>query len=114
MKQENYAKGKYGEALAEKFLLKQKYKIIERNYRNKIGEIDLIAKDDTVLVFVEVKFRSSAVFGLPREAVNAHKIQKIQNAALLFLQEKGLENQEIRFDVVDILGETITHIKNAF
>lgn len=114
MKQENYAKGKFGETLAENFLKKQKYQILFKNYKNKIGEIDIIARDGKTLVFVEVKFRTTANFGLPREAVNAHKINKIQNTALGFLQEKGLENAEIRFDVIDILGETITHIKNAF
>ena len=114
MKQENYVKGKYGEALAENYLRKQKYKILERNYKNKIGEIDLIAEDKNVLVFVEVKYRTSAQFGLPSEAVNYYKIQKIQKTAILYLQTNKLEDAEIRFDVIDILGEEITHIKNAF
>lgn len=69
-KQFNKVTGDSAEELAVKFLKKKHYKIIETKYKNKIGEIDIIAKDKNILVFVEVKYRSSDYFGLPREAVN--------------------------------------------
>ena len=114
MKQFNFIKGRKNEALAEKYLKKKGYKIIERNYSNHIGEIDLIATDKDILVFVEVKFRQTDKFGLPREAVGIYKQNKIKRAATLYLQQNHLFDKQIRFDVVDILGDEITHIENAF
>lgn len=107
--------GIQGETAAKEYLQSLKYKIIELNYKNKIGEIDIIAKDGDVLVFVEVKTRQSLKFGHPREAVNYYKQQKIRNVATGYLKFKGLyEKVPVRFDVVDIVGDNITHIKNAF
>lgn len=107
--------GIQGETLAKEYLVKQGYKILELNYKNKIGEIDIIAKDGGVVVFVEVKARQSLKFGHPREAVNFYKQQKIRNVAVGYLKFKGLYEQvSVRFDVVDVLGSDITHIKNAF
>ena len=107
--------GVQGETLAKEYLENLKYRIVECNYKNKIGEIDIIAKDGKTFVFVEVKARSSTYFGLPREAVNYYKQQKIRNVAIGYLKFKGLyEKVDIRFDVIDIIGTSITHIKNAF
>lgn len=114
MKQFNFIKGKKEEAVAEYFLKKKGYKIVERNYSNHIGEIDLIATDRDILVFVEVKFRQTDKFGLPREAVGIYKQNQIKKAATLYLQQNNLFEKEIRFDVVDILGDEITHLENAF
>lgn len=104
-----------GEVLAKEYLINKGYKIIDTNYKNKIGEIDIIAKLKNTIVFVEVKARESVKFGLPREAVNFYKQQKIRNVAIGYLKFKGLyEKVSVRFDVIDIIGTSITHIENAF
>ena len=110
--------GKKGELVAANFLKKQKYKIIEMNYKNKIGEIDIIAKDKEYLVFVEVKTRMSSMFGDPLEAIDEEKQFKIRNVATMFLvKNKLIDKVPIRFDVIAILGDDdheIRHIKDAF
>lgn len=106
--------GNKGEALAKEYLIKQKYKILDTNYSNKLGEIDIIAKDDDTIVFVEVKARETARFGLPREAITPYKQQKIRKVAILYLMKKNLLNEKTRFDCIDVLGDKITHIKNCF
>ena len=112
---DNKVTGLKGEFRAKQFLENKGYKILESNYKNKIGEIDLIAVDKSYLVFVEVKTRESLRFGYPREAVNFYKQQKIRRVAMGYLKHKGLfDKVNIRFDVVDILGDDITHIENAF
>ena len=104
-----------GETLAKEYLQNSGYKIIVCNYKNKIGEIDIIAKEGDYIVFVEVKTRESLKFGYPREAVNFYKQQKIKQVAMGYLKFKGLYDKvNVRFDVVDILGDDITLIKNAF
>lgn len=110
----NIISGKIGENLANYLLREKGLKIIEQNYRNKIGEIDLIALDKDYIVFIEVKARRSAKFGLPCEAVNYQKINKIRNVATLYLKSKGLLEKNVRFDVIDILDGNIRHIENAF
>lgn len=100
---------------AAEFLEKQGYKILERNYRNRYGEIDIIAKDKDYLVFVEVKYRNSIRDGLPAEAVDFHKQNKITKVAMYYCMQKRISEYEpMRFDVVGILGEEITLYKNAF
>ena len=114
LKQFNYVKGKKNEQLAYEYLKKRKYKILEINYVNAIGEIDIIAKDKNAIVFVEVKFRKSAAFGYPLEAVDVRKQNKIRRVATIYLKQNSLFDEEIRFDVLSVLGEEITHIENAF
>ncbi len=114
MKQFNFIQGRKQEAIAANFLKNKGYKIIEHNYSNSIGEIDLIVAKKDILVFVEVKFRQTDEFGLPREAVGIYKQNKIRKIATLYLQQNNLFERQIRFDVIDILGEEITHIENAF
>ena len=110
--------GKEGEKFAERYLQQKGYKLIERNYRCRGGEVDLIVLDRKVIVFVEVKTRSDHRFGSPLEAVEARKQQKMIQAAQFFLNEKKLHNREARFDVVGISwrGEkpAVEHIENAF
>ena len=106
--------GNIGEATAVNFLKQKGYKIVELNYTNKLGEIDIIAKDKEVLVFVEVKARSSDKFGMGREAVNFRKQQKIRLVAQGYLKYKKLFDVSCRFDVLDIMNDEITHIENAF
>ncbi len=110
--------GKRGEDLALRFLKKNGYRIIERNYVCKLGEIDIIAREKDTLAFIEVKTRRSTAFGPPQLAVNSAKQMQLSRAALYFLKEKRLGDVKARFDVVAILlgteGEEIELIKNAF
>ena len=110
--------GKKGELIAANYLKKQKYKILETNYKNQIGEIDIIAKDKNYLVFVEVKTRISKAFGDPLEAIDEEKQFKIRNVATMYLMKnKLLDKVPIRFDAIAILGDIeheIRHIKDAF
>lgn len=105
--------GKFGEDQAEKELLKLGYEILERNYRNKIGEIDIIAKDNGVLCFVEVKAKTGSEFGLPEEMVNAKKQNKIIKTAEYYLIDKELSDIDWRIDVVAVEEEEIRVLKNA-
>jgi putative endonuclease len=93
--------GQKGEGAAVKFLKKKGYKIVKKNYKNPIGEIDIIAKDHDTLVFVEVKSRENIEYGEPFEAVHRFKKQKIANVALLYLKRLK-EIPPCRFDVVSI------------
>ena len=110
--------GREGEKIAERYLKKKGYKLVERNYRCLSGEVDLIVLDRRVIVFVEVKTRSDDRFGTPFEAVEARKQQKMIRAAQFFLHAKGLQQREARFDVVGISWPgrqpVVEHIENAF
>jgi len=109
--------GQRGEKLAQRFLKKQGYKILATNYQNKLGEIDIIAQDKNTLVFVEVKTRTSAHFGLGKEAVDRHKQRQIVKVAQVYLkQHYSGEDVKVRFDVIgiDLEKEKIELIKNAF
>ena len=110
--------GKEGERLAERFLEKKGYKLLERNYRCTAGELDLIVLDRRVIVFVEVKTRTGQGFGTPFEAVEFRKQRKIIQAAQFFLAEKGLQQRDARFDVVGVSwvgrAPVVEHIENAF
>ena len=105
-----------GERAAAKFLIKNKYKIIEQNYRCRLGEIDIIAMKDDILVFVEVKQRKNSDFGNPSDFVDFRKQRKIRKTAEIYLLKNKIK-PVCRFDVIEVLGEKnfeITHIKNAF
>jgi len=110
--------GKTGEDLAFRFLKKKGYRILLRNYACKMGEMDIIAQDGDTLTFVEVKTRTSAVFGPPQLAVHPAKQMQLSKVALHFLKEKRLGDVKARFDVVAILlepqGPRIELIKDAF
>jgi putative endonuclease len=110
--------GEKGEALAVRRLKKAGYKIIETNYRNRLGEIDIIAKENDTIVFVEVKSRRSVHFGNPKQAVTLQKQKKISMVALYYLKAMGLNSARARFDVVTVISNRDTPqveiIKNAF
>ena len=114
MKELNKVLGTSGETLACNYLKKKGYKLIEGNYKNKIGEIDIIASKKKVLIFVEVKTRSTLIYGNPSEAVNIYKQNKIRKVAEQFLLENKLDGFPCRFDVIEIVGDKINHIENAF
>jgi len=97
--------GDRGEDMAAAHLKKQGYKILERNYRTPIGEIDLVARHQGALVFIEVKTRRSRRFGSPQEAVHPAKQERLRNLAEYYLQQQGLGEVMVRFDVVGILWQ---------
>lgn len=102
MPRQNLEIGKSGEELAVEFLKKQGYRILTRNYKTKLGEVDIIAKDKDTICFIEVKTRYSDKFGFPQEAVLRNKQRQISKAALVFLKGNNLLNKKARFDVVAI------------
>ncbi len=110
--------GKSGEEKIAKYLKRNGYSIIIKNYRCKLGEIDIIAKDGSDLVFIEVKTRSGLSHGSPAEAVNKRKQRQISRAAQCYLAEQQLFDSPARFDVISVLSNNsnhhIDHICNAF
>jgi len=110
--------GQRGEEMAVSFLKGLNYQILERNYRCKLGEVDIIARDNDTLVFIEVRTRSSLDFGLPQESINRRKRHQISKVALEFMLRKKMKNIPARFDVVAISlepgKEKVDLIKDAF
>lgn len=113
--------GARGEGFAITFLKKNGYQILEKNYTNRLGEIDIIAKDPSgVVTFIEVKTRQTLDFGHPQYSVTGFKRRQISKVALSYLKRLSLLDSEARFDVVAIvLGDNkkpikIELIKNAF
>ncbi|MGA1861650.1 YraN family protein [Deferribacter thermophilus] len=106
--------GKFGENKAAKYLEKQGYQILEKNFKSKYGEIDIIAQKDNQIIFIEVKTRNNKKFGAGFEAVDNRKIEKIIKTANFFITKNNFLDKLIRFDVISIDKEKITHIENAF
>lgn len=107
--------GNQKEDVACWFLTQNGYRILHRNYRCKQGEVDIIAQKDNYIVFVEVKYRKTQNRGYPGAAVNLLKQQKISAVAGYYLYSEGYdEMQATRFDVVEILGDKIRILENAF
>lgn len=112
--------GTEGEQLAVRFLKKNGYKILQRNYRCKNGEIDIICYDRGIIAFVEVKTRYSDKYGPPELSVTRAKKRQIIRVALHYLAKKKIEDRDLRFDVVSIFyppakeHPTITLFKSAF
>ena len=117
MKQLNKKIGTYAEKLAVLELEKKGYFILKRNFSNRYGEIDIIAKDKNVTVFVEVKAKTGILLGLPEEMITKGKLQKIRNMAIIYTQG---ESVPCRIDVVAIvLTPTqevlrLTHYENVY
>ncbi len=114
--------GEAGEDAAEKILIKNGYKIIERNFNAHIGEIDIIARDGEYTCFVEVRFRKSVKFGTPSETIDRRKQEKLIRAANVYIIKNNLTDTPLRFDAVVITGDVLNNkkqlnyelIKNAF
>jgi putative endonuclease len=103
------------ESKAADFLKSKGYVILERNYRCRTGEIDIIAREGRTLCFVEVKYRSGRGCGSPLEAVDYHKQKKILGVARYYMMKKGLPGDtDCRMDVVAIEGDEISVLRNAF
>jgi len=108
-------KGSKYESMAVDFLEKKGYRILEKNYRCKQGEIDIIAQDGRYLVFIEVKYRSTMAHGSAATAVFYKKQQNISRVAAFYLLRHQLsEETPCRFDVVAIDGDNVQHYENAF
>jgi putative endonuclease len=110
--------GKLSEDIAAQFLIGAGYTILERNWRFSKAEIDIIAKDKEVLVFVEVKSKTYAYYGAPEESISSSKERLIIDAAGVYMQQIGYD-WEIRFDIISILFDkemkpAISHFKDAF
>ncbi len=107
--------GKDYEELAARCLEEKGYRILERNFRCRQGEIDLIARDGSCLVFVEVKYRRDGRAGDPAEAVDFRKQRRIIRTAAYYCYKRNIgESQACRFDVISVLGSEVRHIENAF
>ena len=109
--------GKKGEDLAADFLQNEGFQILERNWKNRFEEIDIIALENELLVIVEVKTRSSLAFGKPEESVGLRKQRLLVNAAEAYIKKYNSE-RETRFDIVSVVtngtGANIQHIRHAF
>lgn len=111
--------GRKGEDLAQAFLKKQGYRIIGRNYKTRLGELDIIGEDRGTVVFIEVRSASSKAFGSPEYSIDRKKKNQIAKIAVSYIKERGLENRDCRFDVVCVEGVNspepkLNLIKNAF
>ena len=111
--------GARGEALAVLHLIDAGMEVIDRNWRSRYGELDIVARDGDVLVFVEVKTRSGVGYGTPAESVTHTKQLRIRGLALAWLDERGSPWVRLRFDVVAIMmtrnGEpVVTHLRGVF
>lgn len=109
--------GRMGENLAIEYLTDKGYVILETNYRNKIGEVDIIAYDKDVLVFIEVKTRLGINYGYAFESVDSRKQKKIANTSLMYLQKNKMSDVQVRYDVIEVYPveeEKVNHFENAF
>ena len=109
--------GKKGEDLAVHYLEERGFKILERNWRFRHKEVDIIAREGSFLVIVEVKTRSTSAFGFPDESINDAKVDLLADAAEQYLEEKDID-LELRFDIISITMKgdipSIYHVREAF
>lgn len=112
------ALGRRGEDLAHRYLQRAGLKVVARNYRPGVdSEIDIVAREGEILVFVEVKSRASAEFGNPDRAIDQEKRRHILRAAQSYMTRAGIERSRVRFDVISIVFSDpplIAHLRDAF
>lgn len=112
--------GSFGEALAKDYLISKGYKILNMNFRNKFGEIDIICKNNNLLIFCEIKSRYSNSFGSPIESITCYKQKQIIKLSELYLISKKYYNFNVRYDIIEVIFNTITsshiinHVQDAF
>lgn len=107
----NVETGKFGENIAAEYLKSDGFKIEERNFKCRIGEIDIIASKGNVVSFVEVKTRTGEEYGRPCEAVSDYKQKKIKKAAAAYMMHKKMVNCDVSFDVIEVY---CNHMANCF
>lgn len=103
-KDSHLAYGRWSEKMALKYLRQKDYQLIQQDFRSPVGEIDLVMKKDSLLVFVEVRSRRNATFMHPKESITPNKLSHIQRAAEYFLIRNAYANMDIRFDLITITG----------
>ena len=108
------ALGARGEILAGNWYVEHGYTVLDRNWRCRQGELDLVLERDGVVVFCEVKTRSSVAFGLPAEAVTPAKQARLRKLGVQWLEQTGARARDIRFDVASVLNRDIEVIEGAF
>jgi len=110
--------GNIGESKSCNYLLKSGYELLFRNFRCRYGEIDIVAKNGNIISFIEVKTRSGTLYGNPEESIDNQKKIHIKNTANYYIQQAGLEDYEISFDVISIISDgrkfKLKHLKNCF
>ena len=112
--------GSFGEALARDYLISKGYKILNMNFRNKFGEIDIICKKNNLLIVCEIKSRYSNSFGSPIESITCYKQKQIIKLSELYLISKKYYNFNVRYDIIEVIFNTITsshiinHVQDAF
>ncbi len=110
--------GRLGEELAERFLQRKGYTIIEKNFHTRFGEIDIVARQNSAFIFVEVKTRTSTFFGSPEESITPYKQERWKKSVWVYCQTKNLHHKHLQFDVIAILlnratrTATLRHFKN--
>jgi len=110
--------GEIGERVAERWLRRKGWRIVQRRFRNGRRDIDLVAERDGLIAFVEVKARKGAEFGLPVEAVNWRKQRELSRSAHVWIERHGRPDESYRFDVIGVLVQgsavRVRHVENAF
>ena len=110
--------GELGERIAERWLRRRGWRIVQRRFRSGHRDIDLVVERDGTVAFVEVKARKGAGFGGPVQAVNYHKRKQLERSAMVWIDRHGREAESYRFDVVGVLLDgaevRICHVENAF
>ena len=110
--------GEIGERVAERWLRRKGWRIVQRRFRNGRRDIDLVVERDGLVAFVEVKARKGAEFGLPVEAVNWRKQRELARSAHVWIERHGRPDDSYRFDVIGVLVEgdsvRVRHVENAF
>ncbi len=111
----NTIKGAFGEEFALKHVKnKLKFKILDKNFKCALGEVDIIAKDKKTIAFIEVKCKTSLAFGCSREMLTAQKQRKIKQVAQFYLKSKNLLDSMVRFDVAEVIDDNVEYIFDAF
>jgi putative endonuclease len=108
------ALGREGEQLAADWYVANGYDVLERNWRCRDGELDLVLRKNRTIVFCEVKTRTTATFGTPAEAITRQKRQKLRHLAATWLEESPIRPRQIRFDVAAILGGQLEVLEGCF
>ena len=109
----NKLKGKYGEDVAVDFLRKRGFEILERNFRySKYSEIDIVAKKDKIVYFIEVKYRTNSIFGMPLESITKSKLEKIKKGVSYYISKHQGEFCSYRISALSIFGEKIDFLES--
>jgi putative endonuclease len=106
--------GQEGEDRAASLLQEKGYRVVDRNFKSRFGELDLIVEKEDLLVFVEVRSRASDWFSSPLHTINWSKQRKVVFSAMDYIRKAHVRERPLRFDVISIAGRELQHIENAF